>query len=442
MTSRILALVALASLVACDSGSEPPGGGADETPITQRTSRGTYQCTQERGRTDHTPRSWDINAPALATTSKGAFLVRTESMGSGPFMQPPPDLLLSSFDVPGTFGPASKLPLIDPESAGGLAAAPRGDGFAVVWVDGGKLRFAAFDASGQEVVAPRDVLDGFDRLANPMLTAGPEGLGLVYAALVGAENTGIREVRFALLDSMGAVHSPPRALSRPGDTFTHPAPAITASATGFAMAWRDPASKTGGIDFAAVDVNGVEVVARRRISPATAPGVVAGGLAGFEPPTTALLSIGDGYLAAWAETQRGAGDSGASSVVKVVRLDGAGRGQGAPVAMRAATKDIDEVEPTLVRFGDAVAVLWGRGSHIYICGGCQPDNSIDLVLIDPATLTPVSNQLSLTNGGDPRAGGLLRRRVVRLGESLLTTYLLNFHVHATPGSAAFRCTKP
>jgi hypothetical protein len=84
-------------------------------------------------------------------------------------------------------------------------------------------------------------------------------------------------------------------------------------------------------------------------------------------------------------------------------------------------------------------VLWGHGSHIYICGGCVPDHSMDLVLIEPTTLTPVSNVLSLSNGGDPRGGGLLRRRVAVLGPTLLATYLLTFHVHATPGSAAFRC---
>ena len=87
------------------------------------------------------------------------------------------------------------------------------------------------------------------------------------------------------------------------------------------------------------------------------------------------------------------------------------------------------------------AVLWGRGSHIYVCGGCVPDHGIELLLVDPATLAPVSNAISLTNGGDPRGGGLLRRRVAALGDSLLTTYLLTFHVHATPGSALFTCSK-
>jgi len=449
---RARALPILAVLFAACSGNEVPspdggaggaggGGGADETPITQRTSRGTYQCSQQRERTDHSPRSWQINPPALVTTAKGGFLARIESMGSMPFMQPPPDLLVSSFDVAGTFGPPITLPLANRDEAGGLAAAPRADGFALVWVDGSKLRFAAFDPGGQNLVPAKDVLEGVDRLSNPMLAAGPDGaFGLVYAPTDDLR-AGRREVRFAVLDDLGGIRKAPRALSqKSGATFTHPAPAITATAAGYAMAWRDPEDMAGGIDFLTADAAGTPLIQRRSVSDART-GTVAGGLAGFEPPTTALVAISGGYLVAWTETRSGGLDKGASAVVRVARLDSAGVRQGAPVALRPHTPDVDEVEPTLVPFGDAVAVFWGRGSHIYICGGCVPDNSIELLLIDPATLTPLSNLISLTNGGDPRGGGLLRRRVAVLGESLLTTYLLNFHVHATPGSAVFRCTK-
>src|SRR6185436_17309779 len=137
-------------------------------------------------------------------------------------------------------------------------------------------------------------------------------------------------------------------------TFTHPAPAITASAAGYGMAWRDPESPAGVIDYASADPAGAQVVARHRISAPTAAGVVAGGVANFEPPTTALLATRSGYLAAWTETLPGRGDSGASAVVRLARLDGAGVRQGPAVAMRAPTKDIDEVEPTLLPYQDTV----------------------------------------------------------------------------------------
>jgi hypothetical protein len=438
MQRRTLVFLALASLAACNSeGTSPDAGVADDSPITERPSRGTFQCRLERDRTDHRPRDWRYAPPALVKTSNGAaYLARLESTGSNPFMLPPAQLLVSTFDVAGTFGPPVMLPATTPDEIGGLAAAQRGDGFVVVWVEGSRLRFAAFDARGENVVAAKDVLTGIDRLSTPRLAAGPDGgFGVVYAPEV---TSGSREVRFAVLDAAGTVRMGPRPLTQTaGAGFAQPGPAIASGPGGYAMIWRDPAARMGGIDFAAADASGAQTVARHRIS--TSAGVDAGGVAGFEPPTTSLLATSDGYLAAWTEVKDG--PAGASSVVRLVRLDSAGARRGTPVPLRAARNDVDEVEPTLVPFGDAVAVLWGRGQHIYICGGCIPDHSIELILLDPTTLTPLSNVVSLTNGGGAGAGGLLRRSVAVLGNSLLTTYLLTFHVHATPGSAVFSCTR-
>lgn len=84
---------------------------------------------------------------------------------------------------------------------------------------------------------------------------------------------------------------------------------------------------------------------------------------------------------------------------------------------------------------------WARGTHIYVCAGCVPDHRIDLLLIDPSDLTPLSEVVSITNGGGVKAGGLLRRQITALGQSLLLTYRLSFHVHNTPGSATFACDR-
>jgi hypothetical protein len=261
----------------------------------------------------------------------------------------------------------------------------------------------------------------------------------VYAPEVG---TGSREVRFAVLDSMGNVRAAPRALTAmPGATFASPAPAIAATTSGYAMIWRDPSSSAGGIDFASAGLTGAEAEARHRVSAPVGPGLVVGGVNSFESATNALLANGDGFLAAWIEGRQGGDLHGAGSVVRVARLDGRGNRLGDASSLRSFQADVDEVEPSLVPFGDAVAVLWARGSHIYICGGCVPDHGIDLLLVDPATLTPLSNVVSLTNGGDPRGGGLLRHRAAVVGSSLLVPYLLTFHVYASLGSAAFDCAK-
>jgi len=423
----------------------------DEPPITTRRSRGTYQCRIQRDRTDHRPRNWGLLPPALVTTTGGAtFLGRLEStipsLPPSPSMPATPQLLVSSFDLAGNFGAPAVVPVAEPMAAGAVSAAPRGDGFVIVWAESGTMRLAAFDSAGKLVLGPREVIsdvpasaDRYRAGVDPRLAAGPDGgFGLVYTPQ-GAP--GSYELRFAVLDPDGGLRMPPRPLTvMPGANFAAPAPAIVATSGGYAFVWRDSSDPAGGIDFAAADARGAEVVAPHRISPPAGAGLVLGGVGAFEAPTNALVPAGDGFVAAWTEARRG-DRRDAGSVVRLARLDGAGNRLGAPVSLRAFQADIDDVEPTLVPFGDALAVLWGHGSHVYRCAGCAPDHRIDLLLVDPATLTPVSNLLSLYNGGIPRAGGLLRKRVAVLADSLLTTYLLTFHTYATPGSAVFSCTK-
>jgi hypothetical protein len=475
MRARPLPLLAL-WLVACGS-SAAPGldaapdvGGADaaeagaseggvppddETDISGRPSRGTYQCRIQRDRTAHQPRNWNLVPPALVTTVGGAaFLARFEStipsLPPSPIDRPATQLLVSTFDVAGTFGTPVTVPVGNTMEVGMVTAAPRGDGFLIVWVESSTLRLAAFDGAGRIVLGPKDLVSSIPASTDthfagtdPRLAAGPDGgFGLIYTPQVAL---GSYEVHFTVLDPDGTLRMPPRPLTQaPGDTFAAPAPAILATSGGYAMIWRDPTAPAGGIDFAAVDARGAEVVARHRISPPVAEGRVVGGVSFFEAATNALVRIGDGFVAAWTESRPGTFPGGlhdGGSVVRLARLDGSGNRIGAPVSLRAFQADVDEVEPALVPFGDTLGLLWGHGSHIYACSGCVPDHRIDLLLLDPATLTPVSNLLSLNNGGDPKAGGLLRRRVAVLGDSLLTTYLLTFHTYATPGSAVFTCTK-
>jgi len=89
-----------------------------------------------------------------------------------------------------------------------------------------------------------------------------------------------------------------------------------------------------------------------------------------------------------------------------------------------------------VPWGDALALLWGRGTHIYVCGGCVPDHSVNLVLIDPDTLSPRSNVAQVR----PTQGGLVNRSHARSGETdLLMKVEVQFHTNFEPGFAAFHC---
>jgi hypothetical protein len=434
---------AAGSGAAGSTGAAGTGGVPSTVPLTQRTSRGTLQCTATRGRTDHSPRAW-ASAPALVTTTAGtSFLIRPESMPANPNVPAPTQLLASTLSAAGAFGTPTVVPST-PADVGELAAAPRGAGFAAVFVEGTALRFAAFDAAGAIVIAPKTVLTGVDTLSTtPAMAAGPDGgFGVVYAADTGGDK---REVRFVTLTADGAMRGTPRTLNAAGTlvSFIAPAPTIVSDAGGYAMIWRSPTEARGGIDFAKADAAGVETVARRRISVTNTAGVVVGGSAGFDWPRHALLAVDGGYIAAWSEVSGGDLASNASSEVRIVRLNSGGVAQGVPVPVRPRATDVDEVEPVLVKLGnDAAGIMWGRGTHIYICGGCVPDHRIDLLPIHPVDLTPLGNLVSITNGAATpatKAGGLLRKRATASGTSLLVTYQLTFHVHAEPGSVAFTC---
>jgi hypothetical protein len=364
-------------------------------------------------------------------------------MVEAPLFPTHPELVVSTFAVDGTFGASTVVPST-PSDLGNVAAAPRGEGVAAIFVEGTTLRFAAFDASGAMTIAPKTVVTGVDAYATQVqVAAGPDGgFGVVFVMPTPGNG---REIRFATLTADGDVRGSPRVLNGAGPTvpFLYGEVAIVADAGGYAMIWRDPLDARGGVDFARADAAGAEVVARRRVSVSRAPRKDVGA-----SPT--LLAVSGGYLAAWVESNLGAEQNGvvsrgASSEVRIVRLDQDGVASEAPSPLRAAEDDVDEVEPALVKVGDAVAVAWGRGAHIYICGGCVPDHRIDLMPIDPADLTPLGDVVTITNGAASptvKAGGLLNKRLVGLGDTILAAYQLQFHTMSKPGSATYRCSAP
>jgi hypothetical protein len=437
---------ALASLLWLACSNEPqrlpadagqPDGGSNTTPITERTPRTAYQCRVTRPRTDHTPRFWRA-WPGLVTGASAPWFIRREAMTDLPISAPPGQLVVGSLAPDGSFGAATPVTGVVHDQVGPLAAVVSNGGFAAVWVEGEKLRFARFDAQGALAGAPKDLASGLDEQAVPRLVAGSDG---GFAVVYTPEIASARQLHLLLLDATGAVKHGPRRLDQDGPALpaaAHAA-ALVAGPSGYGVLFRDVHDAKGGIDFMKIGPTGTDLVARKRIASVTAANSVAGGAAGFDPPTTALLETPSGYLAAWTETHITPGqfDSGGWSVVQLARLDQSGTMQEV-APLRAVADSINEVEPTLVPFGTAAAVMWARGHQIYICGGCVPDHRIDLMLVDPSDLTPVSNVATIDSPGLGK-GGLLRRQVAVVGSSLLVTYQLTFHVHATAGSAAFAC---
>jgi hypothetical protein len=451
MTGACVALlVAAAALTACGGGGD--GDGDEPTPITERPSQERYQCRVARAVTDHAPRVW-YPAPQLVTTAAGtAFLTRLEGtpMPSNPFLPVPREVLVSTMAADGSLGAPTRLASLDPNALTSFVAAPRGDGVAVVWGDvtSRGLSFAVIDGAGAVAVPERSIAAGEpDRSpAILKLAAGADG-GYAVAYEVQGELGVSPELRLLVVAADGAPRGSPRTLATgPGDYYAGLAPEIAAAPDGYAVVWRENHDMRGRIVFAKASLDGAEVIAPRAISTTDRAGTSVGGGVGFSSPRLALLAQeGGGYLVAWNEAKEGnwMTSSGAAAVVRLVRLDATGTRLGQPAAMRAGTNDVDEVEPSLVAWNDAVAVLWARGTHIYECGGCIPDHSIDLLLVDPVDLVPLGpvatvDPVPLIAGGPP-VGGLLDRTVAAMGTSILTVFNVQFHVHHTSSSATFVC---
>jgi len=441
----LLLSLALGASSACGGGGAPPGGGEAVTPITERPLRPRYQCRVDRGLTETAPQLWSP-WPVMTTTAAGTtYLARVESTMTDPFIPAPGDVTVSTFTAAGVLGPPARLASLP--AVGGtvyLDVAPRTDGAAVVWADTGTdtLTFASTDGAGQTVTAARSIpIDTGDRrLGNVKLAAGSDGgFALIYQLVT---LNGVREVLVAMLSAEGALLGTPRVLATGSSSFSDVPLQIVAAPGGYAMLWVAPNAVRGRIDFSKVDLAGVETVAPRAISVTDREGIFVG--SGIWSAGISLLPDGDGFLAAWPEQDRGNinNNTGASTVARLVRLAADGARLGTPAALRAPVLDVDEIEPSLVKFHDSVAVLWNRGSHIYACGGCVPDHRIDLMLIDPVDLVPVSEVVTLNPlmaPGTTLSIGLLQKSVAAQGSSILTAFNITFHTSHRSASASFAC---
>jgi hypothetical protein len=434
-------------LASCgDSGSPSPtpdGGDPDigGSAITARPSRDTYACKIERDRTVHTPVNWGVAGHDLVVTTGGdAFFARFESTGQPPSPPGPARFLVGKLGVDGVFGSAVEPSTGSPDTLSAPAMAPRGDGFALIWVEGTSLRFAAFDAAGAIVVPAKSVPSGpVDGLSDPHIARGSgTDFGIAYAsASEGGEDA---DVRFLVLDGDGNAKGTSKLVKSLESTGFFPVTNLVADGDGYALVYRDVQNQRGHVYFAARDATGAERVAPKRLSIIDAQGVSSGVGAGFDRSGIALLRSGSGFLATWTEVRQGADFmGGASSIIRVAKVGRDGTLEHDPVAVREVETDIDQVEPSLSAFGDAVALQWARGKHIYICAGCMPDHRVDFLLIDPVTLDPLSTLVSMNKRTEP-GGGLVARDTEVVGKNLLMTFDQQYHVSADPASGAFSCT--
>jgi hypothetical protein len=337
---------------------------------------------------------------------------------------------LAKLDAQGAFGASYEVAAGDPSQVSSLALAHAGSGGAVAafWIEQDSLRMATFDGEGESSGAPKTVASG-DELR--------DGYGLHLAsadsgAIAASWCLSWGGSAFVLTTDRDGRSGEVRELS---SEVIHEPVLVAAPGGEYAALWRR-GTMTTEVVFARLDedgsVIGAPAVLRRKNTPE---------YYSLGRGEVSLIALDDGYLAAWTESTPD--EENSYVVIYVARLDADGELQREPVLLAQATPGVDQVEPTFLRWGDAVALLWARGSHIYVCGGCTPDHSVHMLLIDPDALTPKSNVVETAPPLamlDHRSGGLLRRKVALLGmQDLVMLVGVQLHIGYEPAFAAFHC---
>lgn len=465
-----LAYAAPLLLAACggddrpDGGLRPDGGsGVDAGPLSDggegpdtgdqaildRPSRGLRECVVSSPVRNLRPQTWPgfgytfgLEAAASGTH---AVLGRIEATAQNPF-DPPEDVsvVVSELDAAALEQNRRRLP-VDVNSALQARVLPQPDGSVLaLWSERDELRLARFPAAGDPsapvTLQPLPESQGFEVLQRDetllvysysQFPSGPRQLGRVHYRRFTTAGAALGEPRLLFESDAYSDNLSFRPLLVPGEP-------------GFVAVRRETLSGGGGrIVFQRYAADGTAAAPEAEVHSISASGHGLGAGYGFAPSRVAFLALADGFLVAWPHSYSGAEDfvdPKGHTHVELARLDASGRRQGGVLRLQDPTLHRDHEEPELFWHGDLIALSWSHGERIYICGGCIPDHDVQLVLLDPADLGPVSNVAVLDHG--PVTGGLLYRRSASLGEQVLVATSIVFHVHREPGLAAFRCAAP
>lgn len=437
---RTSALAFVLHLAACSEPKDAPDAVVQEDyeelgdAILEQATLDPYACELQPSLTSYPQeRSWSYTGHDLVTSSQGTVWLVRMSSGEGSASS---TLEVSKLDASGALSGTVAIPGL---GARGAVSSPRLLAFAdgsvgLWWISGNDLLFTSFDDHGS-IITPTTLVASNHGLAPRAILR----VALASSQKVGAVWLGQDEAAFALVtDSSGSVAEPFAVAER-----VYEVPNIIAADGGsLALLWQGRAAQYGSpseVDFALLDTQTGALGSVVRVADLPA---INDFLPTFSTGGSTLSKTASGFLAAWAEGTRGVYQqplqgSGAFSVLRLQPLAADGTALGSARLLEPKTLDVDQVEPSLVPFGDTLAVLWARGSHIYGCGGCVPDHSIKLALIDPETLNLRSNVVQL----DPTEGGLLEHDAALSGTgNLVTTFEVRFHTQSYGAFAGFHCS--
>jgi hypothetical protein len=360
---------------------------------------------------------------ALAPTANGArFAWRLPSETAMP-----DSVVTASVDETGAPGVASPVALYTGaySSHPRLAASARGT--SVAWVEAGAnqmhtMRIAELDAAGA-VSKPAATVAGLsERLSAPELVATTDGHALLFVNTVTAFSSS--RVRFARLDADAAVVGD---IVDVATAETSPQTgAFVELPTGFAATYTY-AGSDAETHLVFLDAEG-RVQGEPVVLGSARPGV-----------GQSLLVRGDELIVAYGGEDGSYGTSDVAGYIGLARFELSTRALAAPVVrVQSPTVHREATHPVLFAMGQDIGLLWSRGSVIYVCGGCMPDNHLELVVMDGDDFTPVTELLTIPNL-EPM-GGFVHPLIAPVGAHLAVAATLQFHIAGAAASGAVRCT--
>ncbi len=398
------------------------GGMQDDRPVLERPVREELACAVTTAMKNL---MFEWAEGDLAETPDGVFLLWGRPAASSM----PDSVELASIDETGTLGASTPIATYMGaySSRPRLAASSRG--MTAAWAEAGanemsEMRIAELDAMGAVSKAPVTVPGLSERLGDPAVVSTATGNALLFVNTTVDYTT--HRVRFARLDMSSAIV---------GDVVD-----LDTQMGGAAPTAGELVAVPGG--FAATFTRwGTE--AESFLAFLGADGAVQGDpiVLGSARPNLgqSLLVRGDELIVAYGDDDGGYENADIGGFIGLARFDLASRTLAAPVVrVQTPTVGDETVNPVLFTVDDNVGVLWSRGTVIYVCAGCMPDNHLEAVIMDGDDFTPVSTLLTLPN--NQPMGGFIRPGVAPVGEHFVVTASLRFHVSGAAASGAFRCT--
>jgi hypothetical protein len=399
------------------------GGVQDERPVLERPIRKELSCVVTRRIID---RGLDWANGDVAATSSGTFV----AWGRPATMDVDDAVMLAGISETAMLD--TPEPLVTYSAAYAtrprLAASTRG--LSVAWAQAGMdemstLHVAELGATGDVIQPPKAVAGVSERIADVALAPTADGNALLF--LNTAVDYSSMVVRFALLDVDGTLDGDVVDVSMAQSEGQMQAGELIAIPGGFAATY----TTWNGAEF---------------------EGYLAflneGGAVRGEPILLndsrpylgqSLLVRGEELIVAHVEELGSYEQSAIARVAVLSRFDLVTRERSAPdVRVQSPTINKEDVNPTLFAVGDDVGLLWSRGSVIFVCAGCMPDNHLQAVVMDGDDFTPLTEMFFFLN--DQPMGGYVRPLVAPVGDDFAVVTDLRFHISGNLATGAFRCT--